>query len=169
MNLPYQMDSRICPTNANSEQVKVDENVAYFRSNSAKYELTSKENLVVEILKEYGITDINAISTFLGNIRAESNFNPSAYNTSEDALGLMQWRLGRKARLEAFCGLENTSNFDCQLSYIFTEPDWQNIEPKYQVQGQPMSYYQGLLRDYLRYGTEGNRRGYSQQYREALK
>ena len=68
------------------------------------------------MLAHRGINEPNAIAAVLGNIQQESNFNPEALNASEGSYGLMQWRLGRRNRLNAYC--RNLTDIRCQLFFI---------------------------------------------------
>lgn len=70
---------------------------------------------------------------FVGNIDAESAFNPAAYNSEEEAYGLAQWTPngGRRDRLHEMYGANPT--LDQQLDFIMWElggpesPAWQKI------------------------------------------
>ena len=56
----------------------------------------------------------------LANIKAESDFNPNAYNSSGGYFGLCQWGSERKERLYDYCGGLGLSagSLDGQLAYI---------------------------------------------------
>ena len=47
----------------------------------------------------------------MGNMQQESNFNPSAFNEKEGALGLLQWRQDRRANLQSFAAWASPSDF----------------------------------------------------------
>ena len=64
-----------------------------------------------------------AAAGVLGNIEAESGFNPGAVNPSSGAFGLAQWLGGRKDKLFAYCdelGVEHT-DADAQIAYLIAE------------------------------------------------
>lgn len=55
----------------------------------------------------------------LGNIHTESRFSTSAYNPSENAIGLCQWEGGRKTNLENFAKQKHMSIYDWHLQADF--------------------------------------------------
>lgn len=63
------------------------------------------------------------VSAVVGNIQAESSFNPGAINTGEQAVGLAQWRLTRRRNLERFAGVARgvIPDFDTQVAFIWAE------------------------------------------------
>ncbi len=61
-----------------------------------------------------------AVAGLLANIKAESNFNPTALGDNGTSYGLCQWHKGRWDRLKNFCGAEE-SDIGCQLSYLVHE------------------------------------------------
>lgn len=64
-----------------------------------------------------------AAAGVLGNIEAESGFNPGAVNPSSGAFGLAQWLGGRKDKLYAYCDeldVEYT-DADAQIAYLIAE------------------------------------------------
>ena len=132
----------------------------------SKKGLSVNEKEIVEILVYYGILDNTAISVILGNIKQESNFNPLAYNSYEDAVGLIQWRLSRKRRLETYC--PDISSVRCQMHFAFSEPDFKVVENDLKSVGMSMDFYQEAMRKYLRFGHFGNRLAYAKQYLNIL-
>ena len=56
----------------------------------------------------------------MGNMQQESNFNPSAFNEKEGALGLLQWRQDRRANLQSFAASQGKSvnDLNTQLDFI---------------------------------------------------
>ena len=58
----------------------------------------------------------------LANIKAESSFRPTAYNSNGGSYGICQWTGGRKTRLQNYCednGLDYTTLYGqlCFLEY----------------------------------------------------
>ena len=124
--------------------------------------LSYVEKEVRDILVYHGVLDNTALAVILGNIKQESNFNPLAYNSEEDALGLMQFRLDRKKYLERYC--TDTTSVRCQLTYVFTEDDWKAIAADITAIGKDMNFYQSAMKRYLRYSHFGNRLIYAKEY-----
>ena len=124
--------------------------------------LRDVEKEVIRVLAHRNITDINAVATVLGNIQQESGLRVNALNASEGSYGLMQWRLGRRNRLEAYC--KDLNDIRCQLFFMISEADWLAIESDMQIPGQSIEYYNGLMKKYLRWGIEGNRVKYAYEY-----
>ena len=69
-------------------------------------------------LKNNGFSD-NAIAGILGNVEAESSFNPSSVN-SRGCSGIVQWCYGRNTLLRSIYGA-NWSVLENQLEYMFSE------------------------------------------------
>lgn len=80
----------------------------FFGRDEMSPEGKSNEEKIRSILKKDGWTD-TGINALLGNLQEESKLNPGAYNASEDAIGIAQWRLKRKAELQS-------------------RPDWKTLE-----------------------------------------
>lgn len=70
--------------------------------------LTEKHNLSPEMA-----------SGILGNLQVESNFKTDAYNRGEDAIGLCQWRGGRKVALENFAADQGKPVTDWRVQIDF--------------------------------------------------
>ena len=166
LQLPYRFPSRLCGPKASSITAPTKHSPMVEPTELSISDLNQTERQVAHHLKELGISDVNAISAFLGSIKQESNFNTTALNSSEGSYGIMQWRLGRRNRLEAHCKVLN--DFNCQLSFVFTEPDWKDIEFEFKIQGKTIQEYNNLMKRYLRWGVEGNRVKYAQEYKNIL-
>lgn len=69
-----------------------------------------------------GFTPVQA-AVLAGNMQQESSFNPNAYNANEDAFGGLQWRLDRKAGLEAYAKATGrpAGDLDTQMDWVVQE------------------------------------------------
>ena len=79
-------------------------------------------NTVIDFFTSKGLTPEQAAG-IAGNIKAESEFNPTAIGDSGKAKGLAQWRDNRRTRLEKWTaqnGLDADS-VDGQLKYLWWE------------------------------------------------
>ena len=140
----------------------------YRREHYPPYKATLRdvEKEVIRVLAHRGINEPNAIAAVLGNIQQESNFNPEALNASEGSYGLMQWRLGRRNRLNAYC--QNLTDIRCQLFFMISEQDWIEIEPMLKTPHQTIEYYNYAMKRYLRWGISGRRVEYAYKYLDIL-
>ena len=140
----------------------------YRREHYPPYKATLRdvEKEVIRVLAYRDINEPNAISAVLGNIQQESNFNPQALNVSEGSYGLMQWRLGRRNRLNVYC--RDLTDIRCQLFFMISEQDWIEIEPMLKTPHQTIEYYNYAMKRYLRYGIEGDRINKAYRYRTLL-
>jgi len=138
------------------------------------------ENLILEAMQERGITDQYALAVILGNIKQESNFHSNICeggyrvnysNCNWGGYGLIQWTcdsryygLGRHAdRL----GLDPTSA-EAQVSYIFEEQQWKDIEHHMKTPEKSLAFYMNRAYNWLGWGIHGNRTYYAQQYLSLL-
>ena len=138
------------------------------------------ENLILEAMQERGITDQYALAVILGNIKQESNFHSNICeggyrvnysNCNWGGYGLIQWTcdtryygLGRHAdRL----GLDPTS-VEAQVSYIFEEQQWKDIEEGMKTPEKSLAFYMNRAYNWLGWGIHGNRTYYAQQYLSLL-
>lgn len=106
----------------------------------------------------------------MGNMQQESNFNPSAFNEKEGALGLLQWRQDRRANLQSFAASQGKSvnDLNTQLDFIKYETT------KGAEAGNAAAFYaandvgsaNAALKKYIRYGddSEGTRLANAQAY-----
>lgn len=84
---------------------------------SGKY---SNEELIYLFLTQEMNLNCAAACGILANIRAESSFRPTAYNSSGGSYGICQWTGSRKTRLQNYCkdaGLDYTT-LTGQLYYL---------------------------------------------------
>lgn len=67
---------------------------------SDKY--SNEEKIYIFLVREMGLSSAAACG-ILANIKCESSFRPTAYNSSGGSYGICQWTGGRKTRLQDFC------------------------------------------------------------------
>ena len=84
--------------------------------------LTNEERQVAQYMFDKGLGKAQ-VCGILGNIKAESQFNTSAENSSSGAYGLIQWLGGRKDGLSGFAASQGKemSDMSVQLSYLWAE------------------------------------------------
>jgi len=136
---------------------------------------------LVNALQERGIKDKNAIATILGNVKQESKFHPNIceggyrvqyHHCSSGGYGLIQWTSSHR-----YMGLGNhawrmginPSTADAQISYLFTEREWKDIEKYMQTEGNSIHYYMNKAYYWLGWGVHGNRTVYAHNYASRLK
>jgi hypothetical protein len=135
---------------------------------------------VLNALQERGIEDRNAIATVMGNIKQESKFNAniceggarvSYHHCRSGGYGLIQWTTS-----DRYHGLGNHANrigldpstTDAQVSFLFTERQWRQIEPSLKSRGMSIGFYMGKAYYWLGWGIHGNRTTYAYQYASRL-
>ena len=137
---------------------------------------TPEEALVLEVLQARGITHPNALATILGNIKQESRFIANICEGGaivpyegchRGGYGLIQWTtksrydgLGRHARS---LGL-SPSSLEAQLSWMFQEKRWLDVEHKFKVPGKNVDTYMRYAYHWLGWGVHGARSHYSFDY-----
>ena len=74
------------------------------------------------LTQEKGISSI-ATAAIMGNIQAESSYDPANINKKSGAKGLCQWYEGRASKLDYFAASKNKAwtDVDAQLGYLWTE------------------------------------------------
>lgn len=137
---------------------------------------TRTEEVVLNALQDRGIMGKNAIATVMGNIKQESRFNSNIceggarigyWSCRSGGYGLIQWTtqgrydgLGRHARRVG----HDPSTVDAQVSYLFTESQWKNIETYFKKDGYSIGYYMGKAYYWLGWGHHGHRTNYAYDY-----
>ena len=137
---------------------------------------TSEEALVLEVLQARGITHPNALATIMGNIKQESRFIANICEGGArvpyqgchvGGYGLIQWTtpsryegLGRHARS---LGL-SPSTIEAQLSWLFQEKRWLDVEHKFKEGGRSVDEYMRHAYHWLGWGVHGARSHYSFDY-----
>ena len=141
---------------------------------------TKNEKLVLAALQDRGITDQYALAVILGNIKQESNFHNniceggsrvSYHQCGWGGYGLIQWTcdsryygLGRHADS---LGLDPTS-VEAQVSYIFEEQQWKDIEHHMKTPDQSLWFYMDKAYYWLGWGIHGDRTYYAQEYLSSM-
>ena len=82
---------------------------------------------VFDFFKGKGLNDIQC-AAFVGNIYTESRVNTTAHNKSENARGIVQWRLDRLKNLAEFAKKFKKKWHDLELQLDFT---WHELTGKY--------------------------------------
>lgn len=134
------------------------------------------EARVLRALQDRGITDKNALATIMGNIKQESRFHANICeggarinygSCHRGGYGLIQWTtqsrydgLGRHARQKGI----SPSGVEAQVSYLFTERQWKNIENNLKRGGNTINYYMNQAYRWLGWGHHGSRTRYSHNY-----
>ena len=137
---------------------------------------TEDEHLVLKALQERGITDRNALSVIMGNIRQESKFDPviceggrrtGYHGCHRGGFGLIQFTsthrylgLGRYATKNNL----DPNSIETQIQYVFTEREWLEAEKGFKREGQSVDYYMKYAYRWLGWGIHGARTHYSYQY-----
>jgi hypothetical protein len=136
----------------------------------------SYELFTLNALQERGITDKFALATVMANIKQESQFIPNiceggarvSYRACKSGgFGIIQFTSS-----DRFHGLGahasrtggDPSSFHTQLDYVFTEPQWKQIEHKLKVPNQPVNFYMRLAYNWLGWGVKGPRESYAYDY-----
>jgi len=140
-----------------------------------------EEQYVLEQLQEKTkITDRNALSTIMGNIKQESKFIPNicegGARVSYDACrrggyGLIQWTtVGRYNGLGKFCEKYDCdpSSLEGQTRWMINEPIFQKYLPMFEGPGQTVRQYMVPAYYWLGWGIKGNREVYSYNYTKRL-
>ena len=137
---------------------------------------TPEEALVLEVLQARGITSPEALATILGNIKQESRFIPDICEGGArvpyqgchvGGYGLIQWTsperyrgLGQHA---SKLGL-SPSQLEAQLSWLFQEKRWLDVEHKFKEGGKSVDQYMRHAYHWLGWGVHGARSHYSFDY-----
>jgi hypothetical protein len=141
---------------------------------------TIQERMALEAFHARGITDKNAIAALMGNIKQESKFIPDICEGGaripyeqcySGGYGLIQWTtvnrydgLGRHARNMG----KSPSTTEVQLSYLFTEYQWKQVEPYMKTPGKSIEWYMQHAYKWLGWGVHGARTDYAYTYAREL-
>tara|TARA_R100000988_G_scaffold38099_1_gene19027 strand:+ start:7485 stop:8108 length:624 start_codon:yes stop_codon:yes gene_type:complete len=142
---------------------------------------TPEEKYVLkELQNKTRITDRNALSTILGNIKQESLFisnvceggaRVSYSNCHSGGYGLIQWTsVGRYNNLGKFCNKYNCdpSSLEGQTSYMINESTFQRYLPEFEGSGKTVRQYMVPAYYWLGWGIKGNREIYAYEYTKKL-
>ena len=83
---------------------------------------TNNRNIIMNFLINKGLTEEQSAG-IVGNLQAESNFNPSVEGDNNTSIGIAQWHLTRKNNLINYCKSNNQDykSLDCQLDFLWYE------------------------------------------------
>jgi hypothetical protein len=135
----------------------------------------------IEFLQDRGITDKNAISVLLGNIKQESNFKTTIceggaitryVNCRSGGFGLIQWTTAaRYVGLSKFCNANGceVNTLDGQLRYMWNENQFQAQLPNFKTPNLSIEKYMQFAYPWLGWGIHGNRTVYAYDYSRKLR
>ena len=142
---------------------------------------TPEEKYVLkELQNKTRITDRNALSTILGNIKQESLFisnvceggaRVSYSNCHSGGYGLIQWTsIGRYNNLGKFCNKYDCdpSSLEGQTAYMINESTFQRYLPEFEGSGKTVRQYMVPAYYWLGWGIKGNREIYAYEYTKKL-
>lgn len=177
---------------ANAEQTKQKEtevqekdvvsiSVEPYRSSLKCPECTPEEQFVLAELQEHTqISDRNALSTIMGNIKQESKFIPNiceggalvSYNNCySGGYGLIQWTSPNRYRGLGFFAKKyncDPSSLECQTRYMINENIFQKHLPMFEGGGQTIRQYMVPAYYWLGWGIKGQRENYAYEYTKKL-
>jgi hypothetical protein len=138
---------------------------------------TPEEKYVLKELQEHTkITDRNALSTIMGNIKQESNFIANVCEggarvpysqCTRGGYGLIQWTsLGRYNNLGKFCNKFSCdpSTLEGQTRYMINESVFQRYLPEFEGRGKTIDQYMVPAYYWLGWGIKGYRELYAHEY-----
>lgn len=142
---------------------------------------TPEEKYVLKELQEHTkITDRNALSTIMGNIKQESNFTANICEggaripyseCTRGGYGLIQWTsLGRYNNLGKFCDKFSCdpSTLEGQTRYMINESVFQRYLPEFEGRGKTIRQYMVPAYYWLGWGIKGYRELYAHDYYKKL-
>lgn len=142
---------------------------------------TSNEQYVLEQLQsKTKISDKNALSTIMGNIKQESNFVANICEGGarvpyekcyKGGYGLIQWTTyARYKGLGTFCKKYdcNPSSIEGQTRYMINENQFQKLLPEFEGHGFTVSQYMVPSYYWLGWGIKGARQTYAYQYTKKI-
>ena len=142
---------------------------------------TPEEKYVLkELQNKTRITDRNALSTILGNIKQESLFLSNICeggarvpysNCHSGGYGLIQWTsIGRYNNLGKFCNKYDCdpSSLEGQTAYMINESTFQRYLPEFEGSGKTVRQYMVPAYYWLGWGIKGNREIYAYEYTKKL-
>ena len=136
--------------------------------------------VLAELQKNTKIRDKNALSTILGNIKAESGFRPNVCEGGaivpyercyRGGYGLIQWTTQKRYDgLGAFCKKYgcNPSSIEGQTRYMINETQFQKILPEFEGYGFTVEQYMVGAYYWLGWGIKGYRQQYAYNYTKRL-
>lgn len=133
--------------------------------------MASNKEIIEKYLRGKGLND-KAIAGVMGNIQLESNFSPTAKNSSSGAYGLFQWLGSRKKGLENYAKSvgKSAGNIYVQLDYFWKEinsSEKKSLEVLTSSEyNTPSEYALAFEKSFERSGGAGNKK--RQQYAEDI-
>ena len=140
----------------------------------------NEQYVLKELQVTMNITDKNALSTIMGNIKQESKFIPNIceggarvnYDQCHSGgYGLIQWTTPRRYRGLGLFSRKfgcDPSTLYCQTRYMFNEIEFQKVVADFRNPGYPVGQYMVPSFYWLGWGVEGPRLQYSYDYTKAL-
>tara|TARA_B100002019_G_scaffold279745_1_gene281952 strand:- start:494 stop:1081 length:588 start_codon:yes stop_codon:yes gene_type:complete len=140
----------------------------------------SEQYVLEELQTKTRITDRNALSTILGNIKQESLFHANICeggarvpysDCHRGGYGLIQWTsTNRYLGLGSFASKYgcDPSTLQCQTRYMINENVFQRYLPMFEGSGQTVSQYMVPAYYWLGWGIEGKRETYAYEYTKKL-
>jgi len=140
----------------------------------------SEQYVLEELQAKTRITDRNALSTILGNIKQESLFHANICeggarvpysDCHRGGYGIIQWTsTNRYLGLGKFADKYecDPSTLQCQTRYMINENIFQRYLPMFEGGGQTVSQYMVPAYYWLGWGIEGKRETYAYEYTKKL-
>lgn len=77
---------------------------------------------IAAFLRDKGLSPV-AVAGVLGNLNVESSFDPTAYNSNEQAIGIAQWEKGRRQALQDYAKQTGSTetNLTTQMNFLWSE------------------------------------------------
>ena len=141
---------------------------------------TNEKYVLEQLQAKTKISDRNALSTIMGNIKAESNFHPNIceggarvpYNSCHrGGYGLIQWTsVGRYRNLGLFAKRYgyDPSSLEGQTAYMINESTFQRYLPEFEGPGRTIDQYMVAAYYWLGWGIKGYRQQYAYNYTKKL-
>ena len=141
---------------------------------------TNEKYVLEQLQAKTKISDRNALSTIMGNIKAESNFHPNIceggarvpYNSCHrGGYGLIQWTsVGRYRNLGLFAKRYgyDPSSLEGQTAYMINESTFQRYLPEFEGPGRSVDQYMVAAYYWLGWGIKGYRQQYAYNYTKKL-
>ena len=141
----------------------------------------SEQYVLKELQTKTRITDRNALSTILGNIKQESLFHANICeggarvpysDCHRGGYGIIQWTSTNRylGELGKFADKYecDPSTLQCQTRYMINENIFQRYLPMFEGGGQTVSQYMVPAYYWLGWGIEGKRETYAYEYTKKL-
>jgi len=180
-NPPNSYFSSVLTTAKSREESNIPVEVEHYESSWKCPTCSSPEQRALAYLQEKtNITDKLALSTVMGNIKAESNFHANIceggarvpYNKCHrGGYGLIQWTTqSRYDGLGSFCRKYgcDPSSLEGQLQYMVNENQFRRVLPHFQGRGHGISQYMRRAYSWIGWGIEGYRVDYAYNYARQL-